>query len=208
MSGKPSNIHSSADVADSSEISSSARVWHYAQIREGAVIGNDCIIGRGAYIGTGVTLGAGCKVQNYALVYEPAVLEEGVFIGPAAVLTNDEFPRAINSNGSPKSAHDWNAVGVHIKRGASIGANATCIAPITIGEWSLVGSGSVVTKDVPNFALVVGNPAKRIRWVGKAGIPLNPTEQSNIFVCPVSGDLYREISTNELVEVSENDSRS
>lgn len=203
MSPTPKNIHATADVADNAEISETARVWHYAQVREDAKINADCIIGRGAYIGTGVTLGAGCKVQNYALVYEPAVLEDGVFIGPAAVLTNDEFPRAINPDGTPKSAHDWKAVGVHVKRGASIGANATCIAPLVIGEWALVGSGSVVTKDVPNFALVVGNPARRIRWVGKAGMPLQPTNEPNLYTCPVSGDLYRELSSDELVEVTE-----
>lgn len=203
MSPALNNIHTTADVADDAEISGSARVWHYAQVREGAKISADCIIGRGAYIGTGVTLGNGCKVQNYALVYEPAVLEDGVFIGPAAVLTNDEFPRAINTDGSPKSAHDWKPVGVHVKRGASVGANATCIAPIVIGEWALVGSGSVVTKDVPNFALVVGNPARRIRWIGKAGMPLQPADEPDLYICPVSGELYRELSPNELVEVTE-----
>lgn len=203
MSPTPHNIHATADVADDAEISETARVWHYAQVREGAKISDDCIIGRGAYIGTGVTLGAGCKVQNYALLYEPAVLEDGVFIGPAAVLTNDEFPRAINPDGSTKSAHDWKPVGVHVKRGASIGANTTCIAPLVIGEWALIGSGSLVTKDVPNFALVVGNPARRIRWVGKAGIPLESAEEPGLYICPVSGDLYRELSANELVEVTE-----
>lgn len=203
MSQTPKNIHATADVADNAEISETARVWHYAQVRENAKVSDNCIIGRGAYIGTGVSLGNGCKVQNYALVYEPAVLEDGVFIGPAAVLTNDEFPRAINPDGSPKSAHDWKAVGVHVKRGASIGANATCIAPLVIGEWALVGSDSVVTKDVPNFALVVGNPARRIRWVGKAGMPLQPGSEPDLYICPVSGDLYRELSSNELVEVIE-----
>lgn len=197
------NTNATADVAESAIIAESAKVWHYAQVRENAVISDDCIIGRGAYIGTGVSLGKGCKVQNYALVYEPAVLEDGVFIGPAAVLTNDEFPRAINTDGSPKSAHDWEPVGVHVKRGASIGANATCIAPVVVGEWALVGSGSVVTKDVPNFALVVGNPARRIRWVGKAGLPLEPQEEPGLYICPSSGDLYRELSSNELVEVTE-----
>lgn len=202
MSQTPKNIHETADVADNAKISETARVWHYAQVREGAKINANCIIGRGAYIGTGVTLGDGCKVQNYALVYEPAVLEEGVFIGPAAVLTNDEFPRAINPDGTPKSAHDWKAVGVLVKRGASIGANATCIAPLVIGEWALVGSGSVVTKDVPDYALVVGNPARRIRWVGKAGMPLQPGREPDLYICPVSGDLYRELSSDELVEVT------
>ena len=196
------NVHSTADVADNATIGISSKVWHFAQIRESATIGENCIVGRGAYIGTGVSLGDGCKVQNYALVYEPAILEEGVFIGPAAVLTNDEFPRAVNTDLSPKSAHDWKPVGVHVKRGASIGANSTCIAPLTIGEWALVGSGSVVTKDVPNFALVVGNPAKRIRWVGKAGMPLQQAEEQDLYICPITGDLYREISPDQLVEVA------
>lgn len=195
------NIHPSANVADTADVADSAKIWHHAQVRENASIAHDCIVGRGAYIGTGVVVGPGCKIQNYALVYEPAVLEEGVFIGPAAVLTNDEFPRAINADLSPKSSDDWHAVGVHIKRGASIGANATCIAPIVIGKWALVGSGSVVTKDVPNYALVVGNPARRIRWVGKAGLPLESSGKTGEYVCPVSGDTYREVSDNELIEV-------
>lgn len=200
-SKKFNNIHELADVAESATISESARIWHYAQIREEASISDDCIIGRGAYIGKGVTLGAGCKVQNYALVYEPAVIESGVFIGPAAVLTNDEFPRAINPDGLPKSAHDWNPVGVHVRRGASIGANATIIAPVIIGEWSLVGSAAVVTKNVPNHALVVGNPARRIGWVGKAGFPLVATDQQCVYVCPKTGQLYEEITPSELIEV-------
>lgn len=197
------NIHGSADVAETATIEQSAKIWHYAQVREGATVGDNCVIGRGAYVGAGVFLGSGCKVQNYALVYEPAVLEDGVFIGPAAVLTNDEFPRAVNPDESPKSADDWKPVGVHIKRGASIGANATCIAPLTVGEWALVGSGSVVTKDVPNFALVVGNPARRIRWVGKAGVPLERQGDTDIYVCPRTGELFQELSANELIEVTE-----
>ena len=196
------NIHPTADVADTALIPNSSKIWHYAQVRESSVLGENCIVGRGAYIGTGVRLGDSCKIQNYALVYEPAVLEAGVFIGPAAVLTNDEFPRSVNPDLSPKSAHDWKPVGVHVKQGASIGANSTCIAPLTIGEWALVGSGSVVTKDVPNFALVVGNPAKRIRWVGKAGMPLQPAGGQDLYICPVTGDLYREISPDQLVEVA------
>jgi len=194
------HIHVTADVSEPASVPDSTRVWQYAQIRESAQIGENCVIGRGAYIGTGVVMGDSCKIQNYALVYEPAILGDGVFIGPAAVLTNDQFPRATNPDLTLKSSHDWSPVGVTIKTGASIGANATCIAPVVVGEWALVGSGAVVTKDVPNFALVVGNPAKRIRWVGKAGVPLEPGEAPGMFVCPVSAELYQEISPNELVE--------
>ena len=162
----------SADVDSSAVIGDGSSIWHLAQIRDEAVIGENCIIGRGAYIGSGVTMGKNCKVQNYALVYEPAKLGDGVFIGPAAVLTNDQFPRAVNTDLTLKSGSDWDAVGVTIGDGASIGARAVCIAPVTIGKWALVAAGAVVTKDVPDFALVAGVPAKRIRWVGRAGVPL------------------------------------
>lgn len=203
MTVVPGAIHSTADVADNVTLGAGTRVWHYAQVREGASLGKNCIIGRGAYIGTGVELGDNCKVQNYALVYEPARLEAGVFIGPAVVLTNDHFPRAINADGTPKSAEDWHPVGVHILEGASIGASATCVAPITIGRWALVGSGSVVVKDVPDFALVVGSPARRVGWVGKAGRPLSvdPIDPM-LYVCPATGEHYRQTDDHELIEVA------
>lgn len=189
----------SADVDNSATIGDGSSIWHLAQIRDGVTLGKNCIIGRGAYVGSGVTLGDNCKVQNYALVYEPAKLGNGVFIGPAAVLTNDQFPRAVNSDLSLKSGSDWDAVGVTIGDGASIGARAVCIAPLTIGKWALVAAGAVVTKDVPNYALVAGVPAKRIRWVGRAGVPLEEIGD-NRFRCPEDQSYYRQISENELVE--------
>lgn len=192
------HVQSSADVSDQADIGARTRIWHLAQVREDAQIGEDCVIGRGAYIGPGVELGNACKVQNYALVYEPARLGDGVFIGPAVVLTNDEFPRAVNPDGSLKDAEDWTMVGVTIERGASIGARAVCIAPVTIGEWALVAAGSVVTKDVPAFALVVGVPAKRIGWVGRAGHPLR--REGNGWVCPVSADRYVEVDGRLVAE--------
>lgn len=183
-------VQATADVDDTATIGDRTRVWHLAQVREGASIGSDCNIGRGAYIGPDVELGDNCKIQNYALVYEPARLADGVFIGPAAVLTNDEFPRAVNPDGTVKSADDWHAVGVTIEQGASIGGRAVCIAPVTIGAWALVAAGAVVTKDVPAHALVVGVPARRIGWVGRAGRPLD--RDGDDWVCPVSGERYRE----------------
>lgn len=189
----------SADVDSSATIGDGSSIWHLAQIRDDVTLGKNCIIGRGAYIGSGVTLGDNCKVQNYALVYEPAKLGHGVFIGPAAVLTNDQFPRAVNADLSLKSGSDWEAVGVTIGDGASIGARAVCIAPVTIGKWALVAAGAVVTKDVPNYALVAGVPAKRIRWVGRAGVPLEEIG-NNRFRCPQDQSCYRQISENELAE--------
>jgi UDP-2-acetamido-3-amino-2,3-dideoxy-glucuronate N-acetyltransferase len=183
-------VETSADVAASADVGARSRIWHLAQVRENAVLGTDCTVGRGAYVGPGVVLGDGCKLQNYALVYEPARLGPGVFIGPAAVLTNDEFPRAVNVDGSPKSASDWRAVGVEIDEGASIGARAVCIAPVRIGAWALVAAGAVVTKDVPAFGLMVGVPARRIGWVGRAGRPLQAEDGG--WVCPETGERYRE----------------
>lgn len=192
-------IAQGADVDTSAKIGDGSSIWHLAQIRDGVVMGNNCIIGRGAYIGSDVVMGDNCKVQNYALVYEPAVLGSGVFIGPAVVLTNDHFPRAINPDGSLKSASDWDAVGVTIGEGASIGARAVCVAPVKIGAWALVAAGSVVVKDVPNFALVAGVPSKRIGWVGRAGVPLEDIGD-NRFRCPTSGATYTQRSVEELIE--------
>lgn len=186
------SIQPSADVSEAARIGDGSSVWHLAQVRENADIGENCIIGRGAYVGTGVTMGDNCKLQNYALVYEPAFLEDGVFVGPAVVFTNDYFPRAIDPDGTLKRGDDWEAVGVTCRTGASIGARSVCVAPVTIGRWALVAAGSVVTKDVPDFALVAGVPARRIRWVGRAGVPLEAGDEPHTWVCPKTGETYIE----------------
>lgn len=197
------SIAPTADVSPDATIGPSTSIWHLAQVREHAQIGANCIVGRGAYIGTGVHVGDNCKIQNYALVYEPAHVADGVFIGPAAVLTNDQFPRAVNPDQTPKSAHDWTPVGVTILEGASIGARAVCVAPVTIGRWSLVAAGSTVIGDVPDFALVAGAPAKRIGWVGRAGQPLQPTtNESDEWTCPVTGAHYLQTAPDRLEEKS------
>lgn len=189
-----SQVQSSADVSETASIGTGTYVWHLAQVREGAVVGRDCVIGRGAYIGAGVRLGDRCKVQNNALVYEPAVLADGVFVGPAVVFTNDHFPRAVTPNGELKQHQDWTPVGVTVGRGASIGARAVCVAPITIGPWALVAAGAVVTRDVEAFAIVAGTPARRIGWVGRAGVPLTGGGDG-IWTCPETEERYGEGET-------------
>jgi acetyltransferase-like isoleucine patch superfamily enzyme len=184
-------IANTADVAETATIGDGSRIWHLAQIREEAVLGSNCNIGRGAYVGPAVRLGDNCKVQNYALVYEPARLSDGVFIGPAAVLTNDLHPRAITPEGVLKGSEDWVSVGVSVGKGASIGARAVCIAPVSIGEWATVAAGAVVTRDVLPYAVVAGVPARQMGWVGEAGHPLKQDDVGN-WLCPATGRRYLE----------------
>ena len=197
-------IAPSADVDERAEIGDGSAVWHLAQVREGAVLGENCIVGRGAYVGTGVRMGDNCKIQNYALVYEPAVLEDGVFVGPGRRSSPTTTSRARSTpDGTLKRGDDWEPVGVTVREGASIGARAVCVAPVTIGRWALVAAGAVVTKDVPDFALVAGVPAGGIRWVGRAGVPLEPAGDGRC-VCPETGAEYVE-NDDILTEVTRHD---
>lgn len=181
----------SADVDEAAWIGGGTTVWHLAQVREGATIGENCIVGRGAYVDAGVQVGDNAKIQNYALVYAPACLEDGVFIGPAVVLTNDVYPRAVNPDGTRKDGEDWDANGVVIRQGASVGARAVVLAGVTMGRWSMAAAGAVVTKDVPDYGLVVGTPAKRVGWVGPEGLPLE-SDGDGRWHCPVEGSIYGE----------------
>ena len=192
-------IHPTADVDVGALLADGCMIWHLAQVRERAAIGVNCVVGRGAYVGPGVRIGDNSKLQNYALVYEPAVLADNVFIGPGAVLTNDRYPRSTDPSGRLKSANDWNAEGVTVGTGASIGACAVVLAGVTVGEWATVGAGAVVVRDVPDYGLVVGNPARQIGWVGRSGHRL--TESAGGWICRETDQRY-EVEGSRLVYVS------
>jgi UDP-2-acetamido-3-amino-2,3-dideoxy-glucuronate N-acetyltransferase len=185
-------VDPTADVHPSATVGRDTAIWGLAQVRENAVIGGSCVISRGVHIGTGVSVGDCVKIQDYALVYQPAIVEDGVFVGPAAVLTNDTYPRSVHPDGTLKGGADWIPVGVVLRTGCSIGARAVCVAPVTVGRWAMVAAGSVVTRDVPDFAVVAGNPARHRGWVGGAGVPLEK-QPSGIWRCPSSGERFEEV---------------
>jgi len=196
--GKSNKVTNNID--ERAIIDSRTKVWENSQIRENARIGKDCNIGRNVYVGPSVKIGNNVKIQNNALIYEPANIEDGVFIGPGVIFTNDLHPRAITLDGMKKTEEDWNKEGVTVEYGASIGAGAICVTPIKIGKWSMIAAGSVVTKDVLDFSLVAGVPAKQIGWVGKFGVKLIQLDQ-NLFVCPETQNEYK-LSDGKLSEIN------
>lgn len=162
-------IANDARVESGATVGKHTFVWYRAHIRAGATVGTGCVIGSNAFIDTGVTVGDFSKIQNQAQVFAPATLGKGVFVGPGAMLTNDRNPRAINPDLTPKTGDDWEAAGVSVDDGASIGAGAIIVAGVNVGEWALIGAGAIVTRDVLSHELVAGNPARHIGWVGKNG---------------------------------------
>jgi acetyltransferase-like isoleucine patch superfamily enzyme len=190
----------SNNIDERAIIGSGTKVWENSKIRENVTIGKDCNIGRNVYDGPGVKIGNNVKIQNNALIYEPAIVADGVFIGPGVIFTNDLHPRAITHDEKKKTEEDWNRKGVNVEYGASIGAGAICVAPVKIGKWAMIAAGSVVTKDVLNFSLVAGVPAKQIGWVGKSGFKLIQKDQ-NLYVCPETQNEYK-LSDGKLSEIN------
>jgi acetyltransferase-like isoleucine patch superfamily enzyme len=179
-------IHPTAEISSASTIGDGSVVWAFAQVREEAKIGSNCIIGTGVYVDKNVVIGNSVKIQNTAQLFEGCELDDGVFIGPGVIIANDEYPRSTNPDGTLKSASDWRLAKTKINRGASIGARAVVLGGITVGRYAMIGAGAVVTKDVPEYAIVVGNPAKVI---GIAGVCGHPQPDSSSPKCPMCGIL-------------------
>ncbi|MHA1960686.1 MAG: acyltransferase [Candidatus Thorarchaeota archaeon] len=156
-------IHELAVVDEGAEIGEGTRIWHFAHIRSTARIGRNCMMGKGVYVDADVTIGDNVKIQNGVSVYQGVTIEDDVFLGPHMVFTNDLYPRAVTDI--------WEVSNTLVKRGASVGANAVVICNSVLGEYCMIGSGSVVTKDVPDHGLVVGNPARLVGFVCKCGRP-------------------------------------
>ncbi|MGB7979562.1 MAG: acyltransferase [Candidatus Nanopelagicales bacterium] len=186
-------IATNAEVDRRASIGPGSAIWGLACVREHAVLGRDCIVGRGAYIEDGVVLGDRVKVQTNALLFKPAQIGDDVFIGPAVVLTNDRYPRSSTPDGNLKRDDDWTAEGVVIEHGASIGARSLILPGVHVGRYAMVAAGAVVTRDVPDYALVVGTPARRAGWAGPAGRPLE-TIGDGRWVCPATGHEFVEAS--------------
>ncbi len=188
---KNATIHVSSYIDENVSIGSGTKVWHFSHILSNCVIGEDCSLGQNVVVGPNVVIGNGVKIQNNVCVYEGVTLEDDVFCGPSCVFTNVNNPRSevVRKDEYRKTI---------VKRGASIGANATIVCGHNLGTYCFIAAGAVVTKEVPDYALMAGVPAERIGWISKAGGRLNES-----LVCPIEGTLYRKVNEFQIEEVTE-----
>ena len=178
-------VHPSAIVDAGAEIGEGSRIWHFVHICGGAKIGKECSLGQNVFVGNRVVIGDRCKVQNNVSVYDNVTLEEGVFCGPSMVFTNVHNPRALVER---KNEYRDTL----IRRGATLGANSTIVCGVTVGKFAFIGAGAVVSRDVPDFALMVGVPARQIGWMSAFGERLDlPLRGAGEATCPHTGDRYR-----------------
>lgn len=172
--------HESAYIDEGAQIGKGTKVWHFSHILPGAKIGEDCVLGQNVNVAGEAIVGNRCKIQNNVSLYDGVILEDEVFCGPSCVFTNDFTPRAHSSQG-------WKIRQTQVKKGASIGANATIVCGNTIGKYALIGAGAVVVHTVPDYALMVGVPAQQIGWVCSCGAKLNDE-----LLCPVCKKAYQQ----------------
>jgi len=179
-------VHESAYVDQPCKVGKGTKIWHFSHVMRDAKIGENCILGQNVYVASGVTIGNNVKIQNNVSIYAGAVIEDNVFLGPSCVFTNVANPR------SEIVRHSLYEKTV-IRRGATVGANATIVCGVELGRYSFVSAGAVVTKDVPDYALVMGVPAKRVSWISRHGVPLQAPDAEGIMVCRESGYRYKEV---------------
>ena len=179
-------VHESAYVDEPCRIGKGTKIWHFCHIMKDAQIGENCIFGQNVLVSTGVVIGNNVKVQNNVAIYTGTVIEDDVFLGPSCVLTNVSNPR------SQIVRHDLYERTV-LRRGATVGANATIVCGVELGRYCFIGAGAVVTKNVPDYALMLGVPARQAGWVSRHGIPLPPPDAAGIRRCPESGYRYRQV---------------
>ena len=183
-------VHESSYVNEGAEIGAGTKIWHFSHVMSGAKIGERCSFGQNCVVSPGVVIGSNVKVQNNVSIYEGTIIEDDVFLGPSCVLTNVTNPR---SQVVRRSLYEKTL----LRRGCSIGANATVVCGITIGRYAFVAAGAVVAKDVPDYALMVGVPARQKGWMSRHGLPLTPGSDG-IMVCKESGYRYQEVETGIL----------
>ena len=162
-------IHVDSYIDSTAKVGTGVTIWQNTQVREMVTIGKNTIIGANCYIGPGVEIGDYCKIQNNVLIYEPASIGDFVFIGPGVIFTNDKKPRAYNNDFSPRSIHDWEKKQIRVENNVSIGANSTCVAPVNLGAFSLIGAGSLILKSTQANSLNYGHPSKFVSWLDDYG---------------------------------------
>jgi UDP-2-acetamido-3-amino-2,3-dideoxy-glucuronate N-acetyltransferase len=182
-------VHETAFVDNDVRIGIGSKIWHFCHVLSGSTIGENCVLGQNVMAGPNVTVGNGCKIQNNVSLYDGVTLEDDVFCGPSCVFTNVLTPRAFVERKSE-------FLPTLVRHGASIGANATIVCGVTIGEFAMVGAGATVTRDVKDYALVLGTPAKQAGWVSRAGERLGDD-----LTCPRTGEIYRETETGLKLDI-------
>jgi len=191
MADKNYYVNEYAIVDDNVTIGEGAKIWHFSHIQTGAKIGKKCILGQNVNVGTDVTIGNNVKIQNNVSVYTGVTIEDDVFLGPSCVLTNVTNPR---SQVVRRDLYEKTL----IRRGATVGANATIVCGIVLGRYCFIGAGAVVTKNVPDYALMLGNPARQKGWMSRHGHPLREPDENGIMICPESGFRYKLIDDTRL----------
>lgn len=184
MDSPPFFVHASAIVDEPVEIGEGSCIWHFCHVMTGARLGRRCVLGQNVFVASGVAIGDDVRIQNNVSLYEGTIVEDAVFLGPSCVLTNVTNPRAEFSRRGTFEP-------TVIRRGATVGANATIVCGVEIGRYAFVGAGAVVTRDVPDYALVTGVPARRVGWMSRHGQKLPRPDGEGIMVCPESGARYR-----------------